>query len=285
MRPNNRRSLEELSSGEIVRACEQNYVDYWRCVGKSPNAEFSEAGGITRCITGLPQEIFNVVMSCRLSQDDLDERINTMIDHFRSRRLNLIWHVGELTEPRDLGSCLEARGYPHDYDLAAMAIDLDDDEEDIDLPSSVAVRIVSNSEDCGQWVECLTRSWESPPEVAPWMLRNACFNTSIEHDRRLSLPRKLYLGLLDGKPVGAAMLFWDSDVPGLQDVGTVHSSRGKGVGGTMVKAAMRDARAMGFRYSVVLSTVEGVDMYEKVGFRHFGKLPEHSMDFREKSCP
>ena len=280
MRPSNNRSLDALSVGEIVRACEQNYIDYWRCVGKSPNAEFSEEGGITRCITGLPQEMFNVVMRCRLSPYDLDARLDATIDQFRSSRLCLIWHVGVLTEPSDLGDRLEARGYPHDYDLEAMAIDLDSYEEDKDPTDNVAVRTVANLEDCISWVECLTRSWESPAEVAPWMLRNACFNTSIERDRGFSLPRKMYLGSLEGRPAGSSMLFWNGDVVGLQDVGTVHSGRGKGVGGAVVMAAMKDARTMGFRHLVVLSTVEGVGMYKKIGFKTFGKLPEHSMDFR-----
>jgi ribosomal protein S18 acetylase RimI-like enzyme len=280
LRPRNPESLEELSPAEVVTACEQNHVDYWRCVGRSPNAAFSEEGGITRCITGLPQEIFNVVLSCRLSPRNLDERINAMIDFFRSRRLILIWHVGMLTEPSDLGSRLEARGYPNDYDLTAMAIDLDSVIEDIDLPKQVAVRTVVDSDDLRSWIECLTRSWDSPAEVANWMLGNACFNTSLEHEKRLSLPRKMYLGLLDGKPVGASMLFWSDDIAGLQAVGTAHSGRGRGIGGAVVRAALMEARAMGFRYVVVLSTVEGVGMYKKVGFKTFGKLPEHSMDFR-----
>ena len=76
------------------------------------------------------------------------------------------------------------------------------------------------------------------------------------------------------------MLFWSGDVAGLQDVGTDHSARGKGVGGAVARAAMGDAREMGFGHLVVLSTVEGVGMYKKVGFKTFGKLPEHSMDFR-----
>jgi len=272
--------LVELSSTDVVRACEQNYLDYWRTVGLSSNAEFSEEGGITRCTTGLPQEIFNVVLSCKLQPRVLDERVDAMIESFRSRRLNLIWHVGVLTEPSDLGRHLEARGYPRDYDLTAMAFELRSLEEPPHCSERVIVKTVSTGEESKSWIDCLTRSWESPAEVAPWMLRNACLNKSVEREGRLSLPRKMYLGIIEGEPAGASMLYWSDEIAGLQDVGTVHSKRRCGVGEAVVKAALNDARSMGFGFVVVLSTVEGVRMYEKVGFRTFGKLPEHSMDFR-----
>ena len=273
------KALRDLSADDICMACEQNYIDYWRSVGLTPNAEFSEDGGITRCITGLGQEFLNVVMSCKLPGDSLGSSIDAMIDQFRRRRLLLTWHVGRLTVPRDLGRHLEARGFPHDYDLTAMAYDLE--QEDVSKPpEGVAVRRVSSGEDCRTWVSCLTRGWESPPDVAPWMNENACYNIPLESRMRISLPRRMYLGMLNGRPVGASMLFWSKDVAGLQCVGTAHEGRGKGVGGAVVSAALADARALGFRHVVVLSTVEGIGMYRRVGFLTFGKLPEHSMDFR-----
>lgn len=280
LKPGKLRLLRDLSAEEIAGACEQNYIDFWRCVGLSPNAEFSERGGVTQCITGLPQEIFNVVMSCNLSADDVEKRIDSAIDYFRSRRVIMIWHVGVLTEPKDLGRYLEARGYPHDYDLTAMAIDLDSITEHSILTKKSITKEVVSEKDCKEWIDCLTRSWDSPKEVAPWMLQNACFSTSIERKMRLSLPRKMFLGMLDGVPVSASMLFWSEGIAGLQAVGTIHEGRGKGVGRATVNAALVEARRMGFEFVVVLSTVEGVGMYKKVGFAPFGKLPEHSMDFR-----
>jgi len=276
-----RRSLNELSPEEAVRACERNYVDYWRCVGLSPNADFSETKGITRCVTGLPQEMFNVVLSCHLEGDAIDMRIDEEIRDLRARQIPLIWHVGTLTEPRDLGRYLEARGFPNDYDLAAMAIDLESTDHKIDMQDGLAVRQVASEKDCREWIDCLTGSWESPKEVAPWMMNNACFNLPIEQGSSLSLPRRMYLASLEGVPSGASMLFWSNGVAGLQDVGTVHAARRKGVGAAVVESALAEARRMGFMHVVVLSTVDAVAMYKRCGFRVYGKLPEHSMDFRK----
>ena len=271
----------EPSPEKVGKACEENYADYWRCVALSSNADFSEAGGITRCITGLQQEMFNIVLSCHIEVDAIDARIDEEIRDLKARQIPVIWHVGMLTEPKDLSRYLEARGFPHDYDLAAMAVDLEYGDGGASHQNGVTVRRVATEEDCREWVGVLTGSWESPKEVAPWMMNNACFNLAIEQRRGLSLPRKMYLASLEGASSAGSMLFWGNGVAGLQSVGTVHAARRKGVGTAVVEGALADARKMGFKQVVVLSTVEGVDMYKRCGFRLFGKLPEHTMDFRK----
>jgi GNAT superfamily N-acetyltransferase len=274
------KSLAELEAEDVVRACEQNYLDFWRYVGKSPNASFSEDRGITRCISGVPQEVMNVVIRCTLDSGAIDSRIDEAIEDFRARRIPLIWHTGLLTRPRDIGRHLEARGFPHDYDLAAMAVDLDDMSNMPDVPREVSSRSVNDDSECRDWVACLTESWNSPKEALPWFLGNPCFNSVAGLGKVEGISRRMYLGFLREKPVGALMLVWSRSIAGLQAVGTIPSATRRGVGAAVVRAALSDARAMGFRFVVVLSTVEGRKLYLKSGFREYGKLPEHLLDFR-----
>jgi GNAT superfamily N-acetyltransferase len=271
----------EPSPEEAVKACEENYADYWRCAALSSNADFSEIRGITRCITGLQQEVFNIVLTCHIEEDAIDARIDEEIRDFGARQIPAIWHVGMSTRPKDLGRYLEARGFPHDYDLMAMAVDLESVDGGAGRQDGVPVRRVASEQDCREWAVCLAESWESPKEVAPWMMNNACFNLAIEQRRGLSLPRKMYLASLEGVPSAGSMLFWSNGIAGLQTVGTVHAARRKGVGTAVVESALADARTMGFKHVVVLSTVEAVDMYKRCGFRVFGKLPEHMVDLRK----
>jgi len=273
------KSIDELSHEDIVRACEENYINYWRCVGRSPNADFSEANGITRCITGIHQDVFNVVLRCDLEGEDIEEKIDRAIQEFRARRVPLLWHTGLTSRPRDIGKYLEARGFPHDYDLAAMAVDLSSIGDSMETRGSIYVKQVETEAECAHWAECLVRSWESPSDTLRWMQDNACFNLRVEKELGLNLPRRMYLGFLDDRPAGACMLAWDDEIAGLEMVGTVHQARYKGVGSALVFKALLDAASMGFQFVVVLATVEGVRLYEKCGFKKFGKLPEHSMDF------
>lgn len=271
--------LKDLSSEQVVIACEKNYIDYWACAGASPHGEYSEDGGITRAITGLPNEIFNVVLRCRLRGGDVEASVDAAIEGFRARRLRLLWHVGMLTEPRDIGRYLDARGFPHDYDLRAMAVDLSLIDRTSDAPARVRVESVSTGEQSRQWIECIASSWHLSREVPDWMATNPCFNVSVGLGNTPNPPRRLYLGLLRDEPVSACMLFWSDEVAGLQAVGTAPSAQNRGAGSATVRAALNDACAMGFKNVVVLSTVEGVRLYEKLGFKAFGNLPEHSMRF------
>lgn len=274
-----KRPLSEISREQVIMACEQNYIDYWACAGAHPYAEFTEDYGITRVITGLPNEIFNIVLKCNLSHNYVEKAIDAVIDDLRRRRIPLLWHVGMLTEPRSLGAYLESRGFPHDYNLRAMAIDLDSVRGSSRAPVDVKVETVSNEAQSMHWIECLARSWHLPKEVPEWMISNPCFNLATGAKRGTAMPRRLYLGSLRDEPASACMLFWSEEIAGLQTVGTVPSAQNRGVGMATVKAALLDARAMGFRSVVVLSTVEGERLYEKLGFRKFGNLPEHLIRF------
>lgn len=274
-----RTPLEKLSPEQIVIACEQNYIDYWACAGASPHGQYSDDMGMTKAITGLPNEIFNVVLRCTLSGGDVEARVDEAIRSFRARGLRLLWHVGMLTEPRDLGAILEARGFPHDYDLRAMAIDLHSADLMREAPSHIRVQSVQSAEQSRQWIECIASSWHLPREVPEWMAVNPCFNPSVQSAGKPIPSRRLYLGLHRDEPVSACMLFWSGGIAGLQAMGTVPSAQNRGVGSATVRAALRDALALGFRNVVVLSTVEGVRLYERLGFKAFGNLPEHSMLF------
>lgn len=271
--------MTEIDAEQVVIACERNYIDYWACAGARPYSDFSESSGIIRAITMLPNEIFNVVLKCRLSSERAEGSIDAMIDDFRARRIPLLWHVGMLTEPRDLGRYLKARGFPHDYDLRAMAVDLDSIEESAYSVKGIKVEAVAEGRQSIQWIECIASSWHLPREVPEWMACNPCFNVAIEPRNGIASARRMYLCLLGGEPVSASMLFWSNGIAGLQAVGTVPSAQNKGAGTAVVMAALRDALSLGFSTVVVLSTIEGERLYEKIGFKRFGELPEHSMHF------
>ncbi len=272
----NRYPLKGMSSDEIVTACEENYADYWRSATRASKTEWSESGGITRCVTGLPQEIFNVVLYCRLGKTDYKRRIDEAIDEFKSRRIPLIWHVGRTTSPPEVAQYLQACGHPKDYELVAMAAHSENAVLAESAFARIQVRRCETNEDYESWISCLAESWDSPEPVGSWMRANPFFCEEQSH-------RTLYLGLIDSRPCGAVMLLTSRGIAGLQCVGTIKSAQKKGVGLALVKTAMGDAAAEGYGFVVVLSTTEGVPLYRKAGFEPYGVLPEHGMYFDKLS--
>ena len=266
------RRISEMTADEVVLACEQNYIDYWRSATIASAVEWSQEDGITRCVTGLPQEIFNVVLYSNLDETNMGTRVDKAIEEFKARRIPLIWHVGRTTSPASLSAYLEARGYPKDYELIAMAADLTGTRPWQEARNCIEVRRCESFEDHAAWISCLTSSWDSPDPVGEWMLANPFF---VE-------PRPnpaMYLGLIDGSPCGAVMVLASGGVAGLQCVGTIKSAQRKGLGEALVRTAVKDALAEEHKFMVVLSTVEGVPLYKKAGFKAYGALPEHGMYF------
>ena len=273
------KDFAKLTPDEIVRLCEVNFIDYWRTASDSENAELHEEHGATFAYTGIPHEIFNVVLKTEFSEDNADAATDAVIDFYKARRAPLLWYTGLLCTPKDMRRRLEARGHPHDYDLTAMAVDIEKIKTDFAKPTGLVVKEVKTSDDSRKWAECLASSWDSPKELVPWMMKNPCYNVELRPKSGTPMQRRMFVGLIGDEPVGTVMLNWKGDLIGLQAVGTGKDARYKGIGSAVVSTALKEARAMGFKFIVVLSTVEGVKLYSRLGFKVFGKLPEHSMHF------
>jgi len=273
------KTLREMSADEVVKVCEINYIDYWRSATAASAEEYSEDGGIKRCITGLAQDIFNVVLCCELAEDTAPAQIDRALAEFRSRRVPMIWHVGKTSTPASISELLNERGFPHDYDLVAMAADLSHSPPSVPLREGVSLRKCESAIDIGHWIDSLTDSWGSPADVGRWMRGNPFFGPDSHPLGRSASDRIMYLGFLNGVPSGAVMLLTSRGTAGLQCVGTVASAQRRGVGEALVRAALSDAARMGHKFVVVLSTTEGVPLYRRAGFKAYGTLPEHSMYF------
>lgn len=88
---------------------------------------------------------------------------------------------------------------------------------------------------------------------------------TILDDSRMAL----WLGRVDGKPVGAAMGYRTESAVGIFGVTTIASARRRGYGGALTRAA---ALAETGLPSVLASSAEGRSLYASLGFEEVGQL-------------
>jgi ribosomal protein S18 acetylase RimI-like enzyme len=79
----------------------------------------------------------------------------------------------------------------------------------------------------------------------------------------------LWLGRVDGKPVGAAMSYRTDEAVGIFGVTTVASMRRRGYGSALTRAAMLGESGLPF---VLAPSPEGERLYRRLGFERVGEL-------------
>ena len=79
-------------------------------------------------------------------------------------------------------------------------------------------------------------------------------------------PFRHFLARVNGEPAATCSLFLGAGVAGIYDVSTVPVHRQRGLGRSITQAAMREARARGYRMAILHSSELGAGAYRGLGF-------------------
>ena len=77
----------------------------------------------------------------------------------------------------------------------------------------------------------------------------------------------MFVGYVDGRPVGSSVAVGTPDAGGVYVVGTVESARRRGVGTALTWAAVDQIRAWGHDHAVLQSSPLGFGVYKRMGFQ------------------
>ncbi len=259
------RILTDVSHQALVDAIEQNCIDFFMNFGRGPGCEVHEDRGVTWFATGLPDPLFNGVMTARLAPEDVGRRVDDLLAEFRKRRLPLEWTVGSSTVPSGLGSHLRARGLTHVLVVPGMAMDLTQ-LPDEPLPRNLTIDRAEHRGDLEAFLRVFAATFKIDEALLP---RLVTIRMGLPTNRESSIA---LLGRLDGRPVASAEVFASAGVAGLYSVGTLPAVRGQGLGRAMTVAALGEARDRGYRVGVLQGTEMGVPVYRRLGFREHSRF-------------
>jgi ribosomal protein S18 acetylase RimI-like enzyme len=258
--------LKDHSSPALVAAIKANLFEWYRYLGRSPKAEFRDSLELTWLLTGLPDSFVNAVFRTRADPDNVDQIIEETLTRVRTRSVTTFsWWTESGSQPTDLGKYLLAHGLAYTDGPPGMAADLLALNEDLSVPAGLMIERVEDSETLKKWAYASIIGFGLPETyVDAW--------SDLFAGLGFELPLRNYIGILDGEPVATTELFLAAGVAGIYVVTTVPEARRRGIGAALTLAALREARAMGYRIGILHSSSMGLGVYRRLGFEQYCKM-------------
>jgi GNAT superfamily N-acetyltransferase len=252
---------------DTVRAIEENGAELLLVLGRAAGAELRDDGRVSWTIGNCPIDYHNAVVRADLSPEEADGEIEASLGRMRAHSVPGSWHVGPSIRPPDLGERLLARGFEYGGDDIGMAADLSELPEEVPTPEGFAVERVRDGAGLAAWVEALGSGFGEGPVEAEWVggvYRELGFGDAG--------PLRHYLGRLDGEPVATATLYFGAGAAGVYFVSTVEHARRRGIGAEITRAALLEARDLGYRSGVLGSSEMGYPVYRRLGFEEHCRI-------------
>ncbi|MEQ7006624.1 GNAT family N-acetyltransferase [Actinopolymorpha sp. B17G11] len=257
---------QDLSPASMIHAIEDNAAELLLDMGRIGGGEQRVDAALTWTIGGSPIDYHNCVVRADLDPAGADTAIAESVRAMRDHGVPGTWHVGPSMRPSDLGDRLLAAGFEAGAE-AGMAADLHALLEDLSTPDGLEIARVTDRATLARWKDTLAQGFGEGESEAAWVAQ-VYARIGFGDD----VPYRHYLAYLDGEPVGTSTLFLGAGVAGIYFVMAVPAVRRQGIGAAVTLAALRDARALGYRIGVLGSSKAGHSVYARLGFQDYCEI-------------
>lgn len=245
--------LNDFSDSAVTAAIEQNNIDLFLFAAESGGKTILREEDYTGVI-GKPWWP-NYLVEPRFHEATAEKRIRHIREVIEQRKLPPLLKFGPKAKPLNLRERLLRNGFlAMDHNPPGMAMGLDAMNGMRPFPLDLRIERVGDDNGLREWLSFFT------------LFEFAMFKVLIQ-----SPQVRLYVGRIDGEPVGTSMLFLSSGVAGIYQVEVSPEHRRKGIGTAMTLAPMKDARQMGYRIAVLQASKMGEPVYRKIGFESYFK--------------
>lgn len=261
--------LQGIAGPEIAEALERNQWEFIRGFEAVDGVEVVDDGRSLRVATGVPSPLFNPVLRATVPQDEVRDLVDEAREWYRRRRLPWSWYVGPASGPGPVAPELERRGFAKVTEPPGMAADLSRvDELDPGVP--VVIERVTDRKTVDAWFEVFAPAFELSRAAAS-AFRDLVLAGGLDD----SAPMRNYIAFAGREPVATGSLVPAAGVGGIYNIATRASRRGRGIGGAMTWALMREAAALGYSSAILWSTAAGFPVYRRLGFEERIRVPTY----------
>jgi ribosomal protein S18 acetylase RimI-like enzyme len=181
----------------------------------------------------------------------------------------LTWWLPPGSASVELEGRLAARGFEADVDddsAPAMWISLDG-LPDPDFASGVTIEAARTVAEVRAACELAAAGFGMPADITAGFV-----DLFVRVAAGPSGMSGLFMARLEGRPVATALAVVAGDAAVIYNVATLPDARGRGIGGAVTLAALRDARSRGATLGVLESSEMGLSVYRRIGFREAGRF-------------
>lgn len=270
--------LRNPSQNEIINVIDQNVSDFLSKVldfidkddflKKNPNSEFYVKNEVSKLFTGINYPLWNSFWGANFTEQEVKEKVSTLVNQAKRRNIPFMWWVGALSKPHNLGDYLVKAGLIKDESpgmyLNLREIDGTKYQKALDQ-SKIKIALVSNPKEEEQWGDVCSTTFgmdEIKDEVG--RIWRVCFKFCNG-----------YLATIEGKPVGASLVFYSSGVAGIYNVGVYSEYRNRGIGKAITMAPLLQAKKKGYEISILQSSELGFNVYSNIGFKECCKCGQY----------
>lgn len=191
-----------------------------------------------------------------LDANELIARARAFFDR-RDRGFS-VWARGGLAEDDDLFAAAEASGLQAVYEMPEMV--LREPAKEPALPTGAELHRLTTAEEAAEYWRVATASYASlgfPPEI---------FAGYRDHSPLVRENAAAFIVHLDGVPAAIAMTIVSDGVAGIYWVGTLESTRGRGLGRAVTAVATNAGFELGAELASLQASPMGRPIYEAMGY-------------------
>lgn len=246
---------------------EQAFREFPEHLFRDPGVVVEGDDDLLLAVSFAPDPDLNLVYG-GFAGENAGERLANTLARLRDWNVPFLWLVPPAAA--DLSGTLAAHGLPKVADLPIMTLDLARLDPADARVEGLTLRRVTTEEDLGAWVTVSAEAFHFNEESAQRLIALGR-GPVLDPDSRAHL----YLGLLDGEPVGTALNIHGEETAGVWCVGTLERARRRGIGAAMTTGPLLAAREAGYASAMLGATELGFPVYSRLGWEVRYTCPVH----------
>ena len=255
-------AMINFTKENAFKALEENLWNMWGNFGRARGCSLHEEEDTLWFETPIPLLPYNGVVRF-IAQDDLDNKINSIIKTYLQRGVPYMWILHPSAKPDDLKERLLKRGLMEVDNLPGMVTDLDELPIPENPPSGYDIFEIKDDSDIVNELEMIPWRWHFSDET----LKHFC---ELNQSFRIGKPDtklRVWTAFYKDKPVSKVVLHLSAGAAGIYGVATKPEARGKGLARILTLEALWAAKKIGYKIGVLHSSEMAINLYKKIGFK------------------